>query len=87
MRSPVISDCRLQTTEQIFHLDIELNGNRYFFIVDVLTLVDVEKPVIRSTTRGVTYWDCGLKLRLSDKRRIKEMIENHIFNLLLWQKS
>ena len=67
-----------EVTEKTYHLKIEYNGDEYFFIVQTLDCHfrnDINKPIITSIRRGCTYWDCGKRLKKSEKNKIKRTIE------------
>ena len=65
------------------HLKIEYEGELYLFIVHTTFLKDFNTTIIDSIKRGVTYWDCGLKLKTSGKKAIKKLIEEHIGSRLI----
>lgn len=78
----IISECTLVSVEKYFHLRILLNGNEYFFIAETLYLPDLDSLIIKSVKRGITYWDCQLKIKKSDKKKIKELISIRLKILL-----
>ena len=78
MLGSVIST-KLEVTEKTYHLKVEYKGDEYFFIVQTLDChyrSDIIKPIITSIRRGITYWDCGKRLRNSEKKAIKRTIED-----------
>jgi len=68
-----IEEKKIVVVEKIYHFKISIEKDEYFFVVIVLE-VDNTKPLI-TIKRGSTYWDCQKKLKNSQKKEIKRMIE------------
>lgn len=73
-----VIDCSVQVIEKTFHLKIEYNGGEFFFVVETLELPDIKGVIIKSICRGVTFWDCQLKLTNSQKKKIKQTIKEYV---------
>lgn len=73
-----VISCSCEVTEKTYHLKVIYNEDEYFFIVQTLDCHlrnDINKPIITSIKRGCTYWDCGKRLKNSEKKKIKRTIE------------
>ena len=71
------------TVTRCHHLRIEYEGELYLFIVHTTYLKGFDRTIIDSVKRGVTYWDCGLRLKTSGKKAIRKLIEEHIGSRLI----
>lgn len=69
-----ITSINCELTEKVYHLRINYNGNNYFFIVQTFQLAN-DKELIRSIKRGKAHFDCGLTLKASEKRQIRNRID------------
>ena len=73
-----VISCSCEVTEKTYFLKILYNEDEYFYIVQTLDCHfrnDIKKPIITSIKRGCTYWDCGKRLKNSEKKKIKRTIE------------
>ena len=61
------------TTEKTWHLIIELEGDKYFFIVQTISVDGIDR--VWSIKRGNSWEDCGKRLRTSQKKAVKKLIE------------
>ena len=73
-----VTEISLQTCERVYHLKINYNNNDYFYIVETLYTPSLNDFITRSIHRGHSYWDCGLRLKNSEKKKISRMIEQYI---------
>jgi len=72
-----IEETTLEVTEKTYHLKIEHNSEYYFYIVTTLYCLfrnDIKTPIITNIKRGCNYWDCGKRLKTSEKKQIKKLI-------------
>lgn len=75
-----ISSCSKEVSECTYHLKLVINEEDYFYIVSTLECNfrdDIKHPIITKIKRGSTYWDCGLRIKNSDKKKVKALIEQH----------
>jgi hypothetical protein len=68
-----IEEKRLVGVEKIYHFKISIEKDEYFFIVQTFFIDG--KEFVMTIKRGKTYWDCQKKLKNSQKKEIKRMIE------------
>jgi hypothetical protein len=68
-----IEEKRLVGVEKIYHFKISIEKDEYFFIVQTILFQGLE--LVFTIKRGSTYWDCQKKLKNSQKKEIKRMIE------------
>jgi hypothetical protein len=68
-----IEEKRLVGAEKIYHFKISIEKDEYFFVVQTF-FIDT-KEFVMTIKRGSTYWDCQKKLKTSQKKEIKRMIE------------
>ena len=79
-----VFSCNCEVTEKTYHLKIQYKGEDYFYIVSTLDVhEDDHKPIITGIRRGTTYWACMDRLKNSDKKKIKKLIEDY-FNLIIF---
>ena len=70
-----IEEKKLVGVQRVYHFKISINNELYFFIVITETSANLGDKVIITIKRGSTYWDCQKKLKASQKKEIKRMIE------------
>jgi hypothetical protein len=68
-----IEEKKLVGVEKIYHFKISIEKDEYFFIVQNIVVQGVE--LVMTIKRGSTYWDCQKRLKTSQKKEIKRMIE------------
>ena len=68
-----IEEKKLVGVEKIYHFKISIEKDEYFFVVQNIVVQGVE--LVMTIKRGKTYWDCQKRLKTSQKKEIKRMIE------------
>ena len=70
----------LATVDSYYHITIEYNGDNYIYDVKQCEATDVAGTVskwVSEIHRCVTWMDCGKKLKNSEKKKIKRLINEH----------
>ena len=78
-------DVKIESTEQTetkcYHLKITYNGDEYFYIVETLrSFGNNAFFIVSEIHRGVSWWDCGKRLKNSEKKAIKNIITKYFTN-------
>lgn len=68
-----ITECISQSVTKRYDLHIEYNGNEYVYVISTLQILD-KKEFVSTVRRSKHYSDCNLKLKNSEKKKIKKMI-------------
>jgi uncharacterized Zn finger protein len=68
-----IEEKKLVGVEKTYHFKISIEKDEYFFVVQTFFIDG--KEFVMTIKRGVTFWDCQKRLKTSQKKQIKRMIE------------
>jgi len=68
-----VEEKRLITTVNVYHFKISINKDDYFFIAETLNIGGGEEVI--EIRRGKAVFDCAKRLKTSEKKQVKRMIE------------
>lgn len=83
MNNECISRISLQSTVKTYNINVSYNSDNYFFSVETMQCnyrEDANQLIVTEISRGASPFDWGKKLKKSEMKHIKQIIEDFFIN-------